>query len=39
VDSLNYLSLEGLKSCLDMPDNYCYACLNGDYPIAPPSSK
>ncbi len=39
VDSLNYLSLEGLKSCLNRPDDYCYACLNGDYPIEPPASK
>jgi len=39
VDSLNYLSLEGLKSCLKEPENYCYACLDGQYPIQPPESK
>ena len=39
VDSLGYLSLEGLKKCLERPDDYCYACLDGDYPIEPPALK
>jgi amidophosphoribosyltransferase len=39
VDSLNYISLEGLKSCLKDHQNYCYACLDGRYPIDPPKSK
>ncbi len=33
VDSLQYLSLEGLLSCVDDPENYCVACFSGDYPI------
>jgi amidophosphoribosyltransferase len=33
VDSLHYLSLEGLLSCVDDPDNYCTACFCGDYPV------
>ncbi len=33
VDSLGYLSLESLLSCVDDPGDYCTACFNGDYPI------
>lgn len=34
VDSLGYLSLEGMFSCLSKAkDNYCAACWNGKYPI------
>jgi amidophosphoribosyltransferase len=33
ADSLAYLSLEGLKSVLPNPDDYCYACFNNSYPI------
>ena len=33
VDSLHYLSLEGLLSCVDDPENYCTACFCGDYPV------
>lgn len=39
VDSLGYLSLEGLKSCFSRPEDYCYACLTGDYPVPPPDFK
>lgn len=39
VESLGYLSLEGLRSCLARPDDYCYACLTGDYPVPPPDFK
>ncbi len=32
VDSLHYLSLEGLLSCMDRPPaSYCTACYSGDY--------
>ncbi len=31
VDSLGYLSMEGLRSCVEQPDGHCYACFNGDY--------
>jgi amidophosphoribosyltransferase len=31
VESLGYLSMEGLRSCVDRPDDHCYACFNGDY--------
>lgn len=31
VDSLGYLSMEGLRSCVERPDDQCYACFNGDY--------
>jgi amidophosphoribosyltransferase len=33
VDSLHYLSCEGLLSCVDDPENYCTACFRGDYPV------
>lgn len=39
VDSLGYLTVEGMKNslCCD-PDNFCYACFDGDYhvPYQPP---
>jgi amidophosphoribosyltransferase len=34
VDSLHYLSHEGLLSCVDDPENFCTACFCGDYPVA-----
>ena len=34
ASSLNYLSLEGIKKCVeDECDQFCYACFTGDYPI------
>jgi amidophosphoribosyltransferase len=34
VDSLHYLSLDGMLSCVQMPrDQYCTACFSGDYPV------
>ena len=33
VDSLEYLTMEDLRSCVGDPDNFCYACFNGDYQI------
>jgi len=34
VDSLHYLSLEGMLSCVKHPDNdYCNACFSGKYPL------
>jgi len=33
ADSLGYLSLEGLLSCVRKPENYCTACFNGNYPL------
>ncbi|MBT8763480.1 amidophosphoribosyltransferase [Desulfohalobiaceae bacterium Ax17] len=35
LDSLHYLSIEGLKSAVKNAQNYCLACFNGDYPILP----
>jgi len=35
ANSLNYLSLEGLKKCVgDEAENFCYACFTGDYPVS-----
>ncbi len=33
VDSLGYLSIEGLLSCTSSPKNYCVACFAGKYPV------
>ena len=34
VDSLHYLSIDGMLSCVKMPKNkYCTACFSGDYPV------
>ncbi len=34
VDSLGYISLEGLLSCASLPpDHYCTACWSGNYPL------
>ncbi|MCK5407056.1 MAG: amidophosphoribosyltransferase, partial [Candidatus Krumholzibacteria bacterium] len=33
VESLEYLTLEDLRSCVDDPDNFCYACFSGEYPV------
>jgi amidophosphoribosyltransferase len=33
VDSLHYLSLEGLFACVKEPHNYCVACFSGNYPV------
>jgi amidophosphoribosyltransferase len=35
VESLHYLSLEGLLTCVSDPENYCVACFAGAYPLPP----
>ncbi len=37
VDSLAYLSLEGMLSCVKntLPKDYCHACYSGEYPVKP----
>jgi len=42
VDSVGYMSMEGLLSCTNLPaDHYCTACWNGEYriPIDIPVNK
>lgn len=41
VDSLGYLSLEGMLSCEREPERYCRACFTGQYPVPidPEASK
>ncbi len=34
VDSLGYLSLEGMRSCVAEPKDFCMACFSGEYPVA-----
>lgn len=33
ADSLQFLSLKGLKKCLGNADDHCLACVTGEYPI------
>lgn len=33
ADSLKYLSLEGLKSCVKRSEDFCDACFSGVYPV------
>jgi amidophosphoribosyltransferase len=33
VETLGYISLDGLKQSVGKPDNYCTACWSGSYPI------
>ncbi len=37
ADSLSYLSLEGMISCVrkTKAEEYCHACFSGDYPVKP----
>lgn len=39
LDSLAYLSVEGMLSCVSAhrTEDYCTACFTGDYPVLPPS--
>jgi amidophosphoribosyltransferase len=37
VESLEYLTLEDLRSVVKDPENFCYACFTGEYPV--PSDK
>ena len=32
VESLGYLSVEGMKECTGEGENYCAACFDNDYP-------
>ncbi len=34
VDSLGYLSREGMLSVMAQPENFCHACFSGEYPVA-----
>jgi amidophosphoribosyltransferase len=33
ADTLKHLPIEALRTCVTCPQDYCYACFNGDYPI------
>lgn len=33
LDSLEYMPMDGLRSLVPNPDDYCYACMTGEYPI------
>jgi amidophosphoribosyltransferase len=33
VESLEYLGMEDLRTCVDEPEDFCYACFDGRYPV------
>nr|MDK2851066.1 amidophosphoribosyltransferase [Candidatus Cloacimonadota bacterium] len=33
VDSIKFMDISDLRSCVKEPDDYCYACFTGDYPL------
>ncbi len=33
ADSVKFLSLEDLKRCVSNPENFCFACFDGNYPV------
>lgn len=39
VDSLEYLSLEGMLSVVKNSKDFCHACFSGQYPVAIPKNK
>ncbi|MDO8580523.1 MAG: amidophosphoribosyltransferase [Candidatus Omnitrophota bacterium] len=39
VDSLAYLSLEGMLSVVKHPKNFCTACFTGNYPVEVPKTQ
>jgi amidophosphoribosyltransferase len=39
VDSLEYLSLEGMLSVMKNSDKFCHACFTGKYPVDIPETK
>ncbi len=39
VDSLEYLSLEGMLGVMKQSGNFCFACFSGDYPVKIPTNQ
>ena len=39
LDSLHHLSIEGLKEILARPEEFCYACFDGKYPLLPDAEE
>ena len=39
VDTLEYLSLEGMLSVMAHPRDFCHACFTGSYPVKIPENK
>ena len=39
VDSLEYLSLDGMLSVMKNSEDYCDACFTGNYPVSIPTNK
>ncbi|MBF0385431.1 MAG: amidophosphoribosyltransferase [Candidatus Omnitrophica bacterium] len=39
VDTLEYLSREGMRSVMNNPKNFCDACFSGEYPVDIPKNQ
>jgi amidophosphoribosyltransferase len=39
ADTLSYLTMEGIKSIVPNPENYCTACFDNIYPISFPGEQ
>mgnify|MGYP000906782358 FL=1 len=39
ADSVGFLKMENLRTCLPGPEDYCYACFSGDYPCTVPFKR
>ena len=39
VDSLEYISLDGMLSVMKNPGDFCHACFSGQYPVKIPENK
>jgi amidophosphoribosyltransferase len=35
ADSVHFIPLEKLRECVGHPENYCFACFSGNYPVQP----
>jgi amidophosphoribosyltransferase len=39
AESVRFLTLEELRGCVEGPEDYCYACFNGEYPVDVPLTE
>jgi amidophosphoribosyltransferase len=39
ADSVRFLPIRELQACVGKPENYCFACFSGEYPVEPEGLK
>jgi len=39
ADSVRFLPITELQSCVGRPENYCFGCFSGEYPVEPEALK